>query len=297
MIKIIRLLLCFLAFTLTMTSDVMAQVQSFKIGVNSTSFFGKPEKDAAGNKLESFSPGYGFTGALITDIILDEYANDESGVRFEMTYSRQVFNWKYDGPSYQIFDTQDGKTIYATGHKKVNLELATNLVKLPVSIYYKFETGFEFALGVDLGLSIGGKGKGDMVFKGKTESGEDVPEYNTALKYNYSNDKITTVEFSNQTFRANGQDIKLPKVIGAYYETRKKEGTPFNRYYAGLNGDIAFWIQDKVALRLRASYDFVDFTSNKNSYLRQSLDADKNLIRRKSYENFLNIQLSVDVKL
>ena len=297
MIKISRLLLCLIALSLVAIKNVKAQQQSFKIGVNSTTFFGKPEKDASGNKLESFSPGYGFTGALITDIILDENGYNEGGVRFEMTYTRQVFNWKYDGPSYQIFDTQDGKTIYATGQKKVNLELSTNIVKLPVMMYYKFETGLELAFGVDLGLVIGGKGKGDMVFKGKTESGEDVPEYNTALKYNYSNDKITTVEFSNETFRANGQDIRLPRVIGAYYETRTKDGTPFNRYLAGLNGDIAFWIQDKVALRLRGSYNFVDFTSNKNSYLRQSLDADKNVVRRKSYENFLNIQLSVDVKL
>ncbi len=297
MMTISRFYMALFAFVGISISSVKAQEQSFKIGVNSATFFGKPEKDALGNKLENFTPGYGFTGALMTEIVLENNGYDEGGIRFEMTYTRQVFKWRYNGAAYQFFNTQDGKKIIANGTKKVNLELSTNFVKIPVMVFHRFESGLELASGLDLGLLIGGKAKGDMIFKGKTESGDDVPEHNTALKFNYSNDEISTVEFSDATFRSGGQDIQLPRVVGAYYEARKKDGLPFNRYYVGLNGDIAYWIQDRVALRLRGSYNLIDLTNNKNNYLRQSLDAEKNTILRKGYENFFNWQFTVDVRL
>ena len=85
--------------------------------------------------------------------------------------------------------------------------------------------------------------------------------------------------------------------MGAYYETRTKVSSPFNRYNVGLNADVAYWFGDKMALRLRASYNFLDLTSNKNTYKRQALNDDRTPIARKGYENLFNYQLTLDFKL
>lgn len=297
MTKISRLFILLFAFTIFSTYDASAQYTSLKLGINNTKFYGKPEKDAAGNALESFESMYSFTGALMTQVPLhDEDSDEEGGVRFEMTYLRDKFKWHYKGASYQIFDTEGGGKIYSTGQKDLNLTISASTVKLPIMIYQKFETGFELAFGLDLGLVIGINGKGSMTYKGKTENGEDVPEYTAELKYDYSTDDITTVELSGKTFRANGENIPFPKVMGAYYETRVKNGNPFNRYNFGLNGDVAYWITDGFGMRIRANYTFVDYTSDKNTFLRQSLNADKTPQLRKSHENLFNSQLTLEVK-
>ena len=301
MMKISRLFIPLIVLTSLSINGLNAQNTSIKLGVNNVKFFGKPEKDASGKALESFESIYAFTGALVTEVALqNEGSNEEGGVRFEMTYFRNKFKWHYNGSSYQIFDTEGGKKVYATGQKTVNLTLTTNYFKLPIMMYQRFETGFELAFGLDLGLNIGTQGKGDMTFQGKTESGENVPLYTAALNYNYGKDLATTVELSDVTFTANGETIKLPKSMGAYYETsvrNDKPYNPFNRFNVGLNGDVAYWFSDAIGLRLRGNYNFFDFTSNKNTFIRQSLNADKTPILRKSYENLFSYQLTLEFKL
>ena len=301
MMKISRLFILLFVLTSLSINGLNAQNTSIKLGVNNVKLIGKPEKDASGKALESFESVFAFTGALVTEVALqNEGSNEEGGVRFEMTYFRNKFKWLYNGSSYQIFDTEGGKKVYATGQKTVNLTLTTNYFKLPIMMYQRFESGFELAFGLDLGLNIGTQAKGNMTFQGKTESGENVPLYTAELNYNYSKDKVTTVELSDVSFTANGETIKLPKSMGAYYETRVRNAkpyNPFNRFNVGLNGDVAYWFGDAIGLRLRGNYNFFDFTSNKNTFIRQSLNPDKTPILRKSYENLFSYQLTLEVKL
>ncbi len=293
MIQLTRLsLLLFISILILPTDNILAQERSFKIGANRTIFFGKSEKDASGKNLETFVQDYGFTAALMTEI----ETNDNSGVRFEMTYARKNFTWNYSGQSFQIFDTEGGNKVYAKGQKTTTLKTKLYYFELPVMFYQRFE-GFEIAGGVNLGLLVGANAKGTMTFDGTTERGTKIPVYTSDLVYKYNNDKITTVELSGKTFTENGETIKIPKTMGAYYETRTKVSSPFNRYNVGLNGDVAYWFGDRMALRLRASYNFLDLTSNKNTYKRQALNDDRTPMARKGYENLFNYQLTLDFKL
>lgn len=295
--KLTRLpaILLVLSILIVKTEKTTAQNRSFKLGVNRTLFFGKPEKDTSGNSLESFKQEYGFTAALMTEIPFD--GNEDAGVRFEMTYARKNFTLNYSGKSFLYLDTEGGSTVLATGNKTANLKVKAHYFELPIMLYQKFENGVEVAGGINLGLLIGGNGTGTMTFDGTTSSGTKIPVFTSALNHKYNSDETTTVEYSNLTFNDNGQTVKIPKTIGAYYENRTKTGSPFNRYNLGLNADLAYWFTETIGLRMRANYNFIDITSNKNGYRQYSLDAEKKPIPRTGFENIFNYQLTLDFKL
>ena len=280
------------------TTTLFAQDRSFKIGINRTNFRGKPEKDASGKALEKFSSADGITAALTTEIPFDNSGSEgETGVRFELCYSSKKFNWNYDGQSYQIFDTEGNSKSYATGKKTINLEVKNHYFELPIMFYRKMDVGLEIAGGLNLGLLLGSNGKGSMTFDGTTENGTKVPIYTSTLDYDYNKDEATTVVLSEKTFSDAGQTITLPASMGAYYEARTKNSRAFNNFNIGLNADIAYWFGERIALRIRGSYNFFDLTSNKNTYLRKALDVDKKPIQRKSYENLYNYYLTLEFKL
>lgn len=270
-----------------------AQERSFKLGVNRTKFLGKSEKDASGNKLENYNQEYGFTAALMTEVPFD----DESGIRFEMTYTRKNFKWNYSGQSFIILDTEGGNTVVATGKKTSDLKVKAYFFELPIMLYQRFESGLEVAGGLNLGLSIGTNGTGTMTFDGTTSNGTKLPAFTTTLNYRYNQDKTTTVEYSNLTYNIGSETVKIPKSMGAYYETRTKTGNPFNRFDVGVNADIAYWLNEKFGIRMRANYNFLDRSSNTHSFQQQALDADKKVVSKNAYENMFNYQLTLDFRL
>jgi hypothetical protein len=277
---------------LSLSYPLSSQDYNVRVGVTHSLFRGKAEKDEAGKDLEAYSNGNSFNIGLVREFFL----TDESGFRLEMIFTQKRFGRTFIGPTYRIFDSETNNRIYANGQLTKDITITNGYFEVPFSFFLKFENNFEIAAGFSPVMMVSSKGKGTATFIGTTEAGTPIPSHNIELKYDYFKNTVNTIEKSNIFFTQNNEKYFLPRSAGAYIDTRLKKGGTYNVFDVGIHADLAYWINDVIAFRLRANYNFLDASRKNGNPQSKSLDTNREPISRKVYENFAYFQFSTDVK-
>jgi Outer membrane protein beta-barrel domain len=289
--KVIIFVLFFFSFN---TNNILfAQDYGFKIGTNWTSFLGEKEKDAAGNSLESYQPAMGFQLGFTNSYPI----SDNTGLRIEMIYAQKSIIMNYIGEATKVFYTQGtNRPIVAKGNLNSSLKITNTYFEVPLTLYLKTESNFEFAVGANFTFLASSKGKGEMTFDGNTEGGYAIPQYTTELDFNYKADKDSTAVLSARSASVEGGSVLLPQSIGAYYENKTSEKARFNSVDIGLVGEIKYWLNDNLGISGRIVYSLKDVTNNASDFSQCKLDGSKNLTTTQDYDRFLTYQVSLFFK-
>ncbi len=283
-----------LFFFINTNYTLFAQDYGFKIGTNWTSFLGQKEIDAKGNPLESYQPAMGFQLGFTSNYPF----SDNTGLRIEMTYAQKSMTLNYEGEATKFFYTQGtNRRIVAKGHLNSSLKITNTYFEVPLTLYMKTESNFEFAAGVSFSFLASSKGKGEMTFNGNTEGGYAIPEFTAELNYNFKRDKDSTAILSARTTPVEESGtVRLPQSVGAYYENKTSEHARFNTVDIGLVGEIKYWLNDNIGISGRATYSLKDVTNNDSDFSQCKIDSNKNLTTTQDYDRFLTLQLSLVLK-
>lgn len=281
-------------FFLNIQYSLYAQEYGLKMGTNLTSFNGQQEKDGEGNALESYRPEWGFQIGFTSSYPL----SDNTGFRIDMLYTQKSMTMNYQGEAVKFFYTEGtGQRVTTRGLLNSHLTITNNYFELPLTFYLKSDDGLEVAAGVSFAFLAGSKGKGEMTFEGNTEGGYAIPQFTSRLNFNYAKDQDTTATLSPRMTQVEGNGIvRLPVVVGAYYENRAPEKSRFNTLDIGLTGDIRYWIKDNIAINLNASYSLRDVTNNASDFSQRTIDGNKNLSIKEDFDRFLTYHCSLIFK-
>jgi Outer membrane protein beta-barrel domain len=267
-----------------------AQVRyGFKTGLNFAKISGPSELDAAGTSLESWKNVVGFH----IGITLSHKFTDNFGVRGEVLYSKKGGEYKYEGPSYRIFDYSGGSS-YATGKSKYLVNISNSYIDIPVLAFAR-AGDFEFSAGGYVGFIVQSGGEGSLLFSdGVTENNLPIDDIDYFLIYNYRKDDPG--EFSGeetQVVRVDNRNLELPKSIGAYYDFPEDKGNRFNSLDYGIIGGVSYYLSSSLYAGVRLQYGLADITNNDADLQRSSTDPNKQLIFRDDKDRNFMIQASV----
>jgi hypothetical protein len=267
-----------------------AQVRyGFKTGLNFAKISGPSELDAAGASLESWKNVVGFH----IGITFSHKFTDNFGVRGEVLYSKKGGEYKYEGPSYRIFDYSGGSS-YATGKSKYLVNISNSYIDIPVLAFAR-AGDFEFSAGGYVGFIVQSGGEGSLLFSdGVTENNLPIDDIEHFLIYNYRKDDPGGFSGEEtQIVRVDNRNLELPKSIGAYYDFPEDKGNRFNSLDYGIIGGVSYYLSSSLYAGVRLQYGLADITNNNADLQRSSTGPNKQLIFRDDKDRNFMIQASV----
>ena len=255
----------------------------FKAGLNFSKLVGPLEQDIDGKDVEKYEIGSGFhVGAAFNYKIYDRF-----GVRAELIYSQKGGNYKFDGPTYRVFEDQDGDLLVTMGTGTTSLKTANSYLDFPIMFYARMVPWLEVSLGVNAGILIGSTAQGELNYNGLTPGGSEIDPVRFLLDYRYFKDDAGEIVKEGDNFIMIGGNVyDIPNTVGAYYDFETKNGSFYNVFDLGLNAGVHFFINKGLFLGVRLNYGLLDVTNKNYEFSQTSLlggakiqrdDADKNL--------------------
>ena len=288
----LRITSVLIVMTFVCLQPMMAQEFSygFKAGLNFSTFSGDLESDETG-EVEEFANTTGFHVGAIFNLKFD----DVFGLRGELLYSQKGARHRFDGDSYDILTSVDGKRIVGIGGKRISVNISNSYIDVPVMAYAKIADRIEFSAGASVGVLVGSRGSGEQLFKGGASgSGFPIEEYFYTLDYEYFGDEageVTTEAVNRITI--GGDDVDVPVAIGAYYYDAMKDGNYFNALDLGLIGGVSVYFNKGLFFGARLNYGLSDLTNNFYDYSQVEIDETFNRISREDVDRTLSIQATV----
>ena len=270
--------------------SMQAQMRyGFKTGLNFAKMTGTSELDANGASLESWKNVVGFH----IGISLSYKFSDNFGVRAEGLYSKRGGQYKYEGPSYRIFEYTGGNS-YATGTSKYLININNSYIDIPVMAFAR-AGDFEFSAGGYVGFMVQSGGEGSLLFSdGKTESNLKIEDTEFFLNHNYrKDDPGEGVGDEIFVVRVDNRNLELPKNLGAYYDYPEDKGRLYNSLDYGVVGGLAYYLSSSLYFGVRLQYGLADITNNKADLQKSSTGDNKALIYREDEDKNFMIQASV----
>jgi Outer membrane protein beta-barrel domain len=266
----------------------------FKTGLNFARFKGDVETDAAGKGLETWENVTGFhIGAAFSYEFVDAFA-----LRGELLYSKRGARYTFDGPSYRSFESPKG-VIRSTGNSKYQILVNNSYVDIPVMAVVRVKD-FEFSGGVYAGLLIQSIGEGGLVYSdGRTAAplNNPIAKLSFNLDHNYRKDGPKEGgEGETLAVAADGQNLTLPKTLGAYYDYPESKGDLYKTLDYGLTGGISYYISSSLYFGLRVQYGLADITNNDADLAKGQTGPNNALIFREDNDRNFAIQASVGFK-
>jgi Outer membrane protein beta-barrel domain len=268
-----------------------AQIKyGFKTGLNFAHISGPSELNAAGTALESWKNVIGFH----IGVSFSHKFTDHFGLRGEALYSKMGGQYKFEGPSYRIFNYTNGSS-YATGQSKYLIDVSNAYIDIPVMAF--FRTGaFEFSAGGYLGFMVQSTGEGAIQFNdGITEnSSVTIEDTEFILDYNYRKDEPGGfVGDEKQIVRVDNRNLELPKTIGAYYDYPEDKGRLYNSLDYGLTAGFSYFLSSSLYAGVRLQYGLADVTNKNADLQKSSTGPNKALLYRDDKDKNFVIQASV----
>lgn len=260
----------------------------FKTGLNFSTLNGPT---LSGDSKESYSYSNGFhVGPVVQYKITESF-----GFKAELLYNQSGGIYKFDGKSFNIFETEDETRILATGDKLIDLNIVNTYLDLPLMGYARIGS-FQFDAGLKFGLLVSSTGDGKMVFSGATENGTPIEEYSQQLFFNYRKDEAGEADFTEfKEIYLDGKITKIPSKVGAYYMDKEKNNF-FNSLDVGLNVGMAYYIGRSLYISARANLGLMDVTNDKSDFNQVKTEG-LDLIRQADQDKNFQVQLSIGFSL
>ena len=285
-----------LLFLLIVSIHQIGQTQEltfgFKTGMTISKING-PSEQIGGNDLESNAT----TGGFMVGAIFRYNITDLFGIKGELLYNQKGTKYNYTGAGYQILPTQTGTRINITGDQRIDLDVSNSYLNLPIMAYGKVGK-FELEGGISIGALLSSTATGELEIDGNTAAGASTGTYVGFLDYRYKRDDpgdvVSIVAEDLATLNIDGQNISVPKILGAYYAFNEDRGSYFNTLDIGLVGGINYYWNRTLYLGARVNYGLSDITDN-NGYdvSKSTLDASGNFISNTDKDQNLSIQISL----
>lgn len=256
----------------------------FKAGLNFSNLIADTETDD-----ERFDYNTGFhIGATFVYSITDLF-----GLKGELMYSQKGTQYSYNGPSYFTFYTSSGNQIFTTGNRRTDISVANSYIDIPVMVYFKIGQ-IELEAGINGAFLIGSTGSGGITYSGATAIGDPVPEFTTGFEASYFGDDPGLESILRAgDITLNGIVAFQPESIGAYYEAADNDGKKYNRFDAGLNAGISFFLNNGLYIGARANYGLTDITNEEQDIAVSELGSGNTFLTRDDKDQNLSLQASV----
>lgn len=222
---------------------------------------------------------------------------DNFSLRSELLYIQHGYKQDFIGPSYYMIRKNDGGIVFENGQAEQSLEISNAYLQIPITGNLTLTRKWEIFGGVYVGMLIGPTGRGKLAFE-STENPDDI-FFNQSLDFKYYGDEAgEIVTFGNRPaiILVEGQDVVMPKVVGAYYQYLEKNGNLYNFLDAGISAGMSYYFNRGFYLSLKADYGLLDITNNKMDRSLVALNPDNSLNLRKDRDTHLGIQVSFGFK-
>lgn len=261
----------------------------FRAGLNFNTMSGPSETDAAGNELEEFMVATGFhIGAVISFQFTDHF-----GLRSELIYSQRGMEYRYDGPSFWLFETIDRGEYATTGNRTVVMTISNSYITIPASAYARVGR-FEWSAGAGMGLLLAGRGTGELTYSGVSPRGTPIEEFTTALDFNYGNDHFGRSDFREDApIVVDNVTVLAPRNIGAYYEAPQGKKNLFKTLDFYVHAGMSFYLNRGMYIGGRINYGLTDITRTVRDVSKVSLGPENDYILREDDDRNLSLEASI----
>ncbi|HMO40621.1 MAG TPA: outer membrane beta-barrel protein [Saprospiraceae bacterium] len=222
--------------------------------------------------------------------------NDFSGLRFELLYSRKGTHYRFNGPSYWFFPTNNGGELFSIGTRKTELSIRTNYLELPV-LYYLRINRIEFSVGAGGGWLLGAQGQGTLLYSGISESGSAVAPFSIALDFDYLRDPLPPIPSTDGIPRLlDGELVRIPRQMSAYDEYAGTGGRYLHFREVYLLGGVAFFLTRELYLDFRFNYGLANITNPAQDASLTRVNPDKSRILRDDYDRNMAWLVSAGIR-
>lgn len=289
----IRLIFLVATLLFIFPEGVKAQELSygFRVGLNASTISGDEEMDASGNTVENIDYNNGFhVGGGVRIEITELF-----GIRTEILFTQKGTKRNFEGSSYFIFDTPNGK-VRAAGNKNVSLNISNAYLDIPILAYGKIGEKFEVFAGGYAGFLISSVATGELIFKdGQVEGNNNIiDQLDLTLDYNYLRDELGEVQdgIENITVMVDGENVDVPNTLTAYYDLDAKDGRPYKVFDAGVSAGAAYFLNGGLYFSAIANYGLIDVTRSNMDFSNTEIDG-LNYQTRADKDNNLSFQFSL----
>lgn len=280
---------------LTLTTSVTAQSGTwkygFELGWTNSKIQGDVETDAGGLELESQK----FNAGFHLSVYARRHFTDLFGLQFGVSYAQRGGRIEFNGPSYYTFGLQDDAQRVVPVIRDESLKIQNGYLTIPVIAFHKIGKRFEVGAGAYGGYLVSSKSDGQIRLSEQSSGANGFTTFFINSENNYFRDDFGDATLGTQDINVGGAIFEEPRTVGGYYEYQVDPvESYFNRFDAGLIGQVGFYFNESLNLKGRFSYGLTDLTKkeadvSKAEYDQQALTQ----ILRDDKDRSLSLQISI----
>ncbi len=262
----------------------------FELGWSNSKIVGDLEVDDMGKEAEtqSFNPGFHLS------FYARRHFTDNSGLQFGLAYAQRGGINEFDGHSYYTFGQSTTSPVTRRVFRRETQDILNGYLDIPVIVFHKFGNRLEVGAGVYGGILIASKSDGDMRISDAQTNIRFDPFFVTTEKKYLRDNFGDAVEGGMQDITFSGQTIQEPRIIGAYYEFLEDPGESlYNRMDYGVIGQVGFYFNESLNLKVRLSYGLADVTKQEADLAKGSILDNTTLNTRDDKDRNLSMQISL----
>jgi hypothetical protein len=285
MAKYIGILLLLLSVT------TYSFAQEYNIGVRAGQNYSTIRGTAETNEEIGVSGGFHF------GINFSYNFTDNFSLRTELLYIQNGYKQDFNGPSYYMIRKNTGGVVFEQGTREQTMEISNAYLMIPITGNIRLTRKWEAFGGVYLGMLIGPTGRGRLSFE-STDNPDDI-FFSQSLDYKFYGDKageIITVGQRPAIILVEGEDVVIPKVVGAYYQYLEKPGNLYNFLDAGISAGMSYYFNRGFYISAKIDYGLLDITNDKVDRSLETLNVDNSLKFRSDKDKHIGIQASFGFK-
>jgi hypothetical protein len=275
----ILIILCLASVVLT------GQSVGVRAGLNYSKFRGPLEANEKYGIANGFHFGINY-GYKFSDYFM---------VRSELQYTQTGTKQTYNGDSYYLIYTADGRTVFEKGKADLNLDVSNGYINIPITAVLQALPKIELSGGFIMNFLVNPIGRGTLRFE--SASRPDKIIFKQTLDYRYYQDaaQASTQFNSSRPIAILVDDVRetIPKSVGAYYQNFAKDGNRFPWYDIQATVGANYFINRGLFLGVKYNYGLLDITRNKMDRSLVSLKSDNNFILRDDFDRNTNLEVSL----
>ena len=260
-----------------------------RAGLNYSKFNGPLELNEKYSITNGFHFGINYTYEMTSSL----------GFRAEILYSQRGTEQNYEGETYKIINPINPgafESFVEIGDTKLDLKVSNAYLSIPFTVQYRINRKFEIFGGASLDFIVGPSARGKVDFVSSTRG--DQVRYIQSYDHRYNSDvagEYNTFIQNNPIIIVDGENVTVPKVVGAYYNftvEQTEKGGRINGFDSHLIGGVNYFINRGFYFGARVEYGLLDVTNNDVDYSLNELDEDDNYIFRDDVDKSFNLSFS-----
>lgn len=239
---------------------------------------------------------FGYSGGFHFGINFYYNFTDNFSLRTELMYIQNGYDWNFEGDSYYLIRKNSGVK-FEKGTAERNVIVSNAYLTIPVTAHLRLSRKWVVFGGAYLNMLIGPTGRGTLAFT-STDNPEDI-FFRQSLDFRYYSDDLAefvTAGTLPPLIFVEGEEVLIPKVVGAYYQYYEKKGSNYNFFDLGLSAGVSYYFNRGFYLSLKADYGFMDITNNEMDRSLVEQNEDNSYIYRSDSDKHLGFQVSFGFK-